>query len=105
MTNALIAAGLVALLAGGVAPAWAEHGELSGSVEFNINLRVDRDAFRLGGQLLGLGQAYGVWLNGAVRPDRLRLDGQFQEGERSLNFKLDAEIRRWLLDAPGRGSI
>jgi hypothetical protein len=105
MRNVLIAVGLAVMLAGWVAPAWAEHGELSGSVDLSIELRLDHDGFRLGGQLLGLGQPYGAWLNGTVRPDELRLDGRLQDGGRVFNFKLDAEIMRWLLGAPSRNPI
>jgi len=105
MRNGLIAAGLAIMLAGWVAPASAEHGEKSSSVDLNVDLRVNRDGFRLGGQLLGLGHMYGAWLNGEVRPDGLSLDGRVQEGARAFTFKLNAEIARWFLGALGRDPI
>lgn len=104
MRNRLIAAGLAVMLGGWVAPAWAEH-EKSSSVDLNVDLRVNRDGFRLGGQLLGLGHTYGAWLNGEVRPDGLRLDGQVQDGGHAFNFKLNADIAWWLLRAVGGNPI
>jgi hypothetical protein len=105
MKAILIGAGLAVVLAVGVAPAWAEHGAESGSVDLNVDLRVDGDGFRLGGQLLGLGQVYGAWLNGRMRADGLSLDGRVQEGRRAFNFKLNAEIARRWLGAFGREPI
>jgi hypothetical protein len=92
MSNGLIATGLAVLLAGWAAPAWAEHGEESRALHLDVDLRVSGDGFRLVGQLLGLGRAYGAWLNGKIRPDRLSLDGRVQEGDRAFNFTLDAAI-------------
>ena len=89
MRSGLIAAGLAVMLAGWLAPAWAEHGEKSGSVDLTIDFRVGRDGFRLGGQLLGLGHMYGAWLNGEVRPDGVSVDGRVQEGARAFNFTLN----------------
>jgi hypothetical protein len=105
MRATLIAAGLAMAVAAGAAPAWAEHGAESSSVDLDVDLRVDRDGFRVAGQLLGLGKVYGAWLNGRMRADGLSLDGRVQEGSRALNFKLNAEIARRWLDAFGRNPI
>jgi len=105
MRNRLIAAGLAVMLAGWVAPAWAEHAEQSSTADLNVDLRVNRDGFRLGGELLGLGHTYGAWLNGEVYPDGVRLDGRVQNGDRAFTFKLNADIARWLLGTLGRGPI
>jgi hypothetical protein len=106
MRNGLIAAGLAVMLAGLVTPAWAEHNAPpSKSVDLDVDLRVHRDGFRLGGHLLGLSQAYSGWLNGEVRPEGLTLDGRIQEGDRAFNFKFNAEMARWLLRALGGSPI
>jgi hypothetical protein len=98
MRNVVIAVGLAVVLVGGLnVPAAAEHGEVQTSVDLNVDLKMTRDGFRLGGQLLGLGRPYGVWVNGEVRSDGLSLDGRVQDGARAFNFKLNADIARWLL--------
>lgn len=103
MRATLIAAGLALLVVAG--PAWAEHGAEPGSVDLNVDLRVDSDGFRLGGQLLGLGKVYGAWLNGRMRADGLSVDGRVQEGGRAFNFKFNADFARRWLGAFGRNPI
>ncbi len=106
MRNGLIAA---VMLAGLVTPVWAEHNAPndapSKSVDLDVDLRMHRDGFRLGGQLLGLSQAYRGWLNGEVRPDGVTLDGRLQEGDRAFNFKFNADMPWWLLRALGGNPI
>jgi hypothetical protein len=106
MHNIVMALGLAVILIGGLSvPAAAEHGELNTSVDLNVDFKVTRDGFRLGGQLLGLGRPYGAWLNGEVRSDGLTLDGRLQDGSRAFNFKLNADMARWLLGTLGRDPI
>jgi hypothetical protein len=98
MQTIAIALGLAVVLVAGLSiPAMAEHGEVQTSVDLNIDFKMTRDGFRLGGQLLGLDRPFGAWLNGEVRSDGLKLDGRLQDGARAFNFKLDADIARWLL--------
>lgn len=103
IVSAVVAVGLTVALAG---PVRAEHtGRPAGSMDLNVDLRLDRDGFRLGGQLFGLESVYGAWLNGQVRRDGLTLDGRVQDGARAFNFKLNAEITEWLLRALRRDPI
>ncbi len=109
LRKGLMVAGLTMMLAGLVTPVWAEHNAPNGtpntSVNLDVDLRVHRDGFRLGGQLRGLAQSYGAWLNGEVRPDGLRLDGRVEDGGRAFNFTLNAEILEWLLGSARRNPI
>jgi uncharacterized protein (TIGR00251 family) len=97
---AAVVACLVLLLG---TPAMAEHLTLDpGARAFtprpfdaDVNLRVDEDGFHVGGRLLGLGQSLGIWLRGRLRDRGVTLDGQLQ-GDRTYNFRLDADTERGL---------
>lgn len=93
---AMAAAQLTALAA---APAAAEHNGPSPrpSVDLNLDVKVGRDGFRLGGQLCGPDGVWGAWLNGARRPGGVTLDGRLEEPGRAFNFKLNGEILDSLL--------
>jgi hypothetical protein len=80
-------------------PAFAEHNSLDASQtrDLDIEVKVGRDHFRLGGQLFGPNGVAGAWLNGRLRPWGLSLDGRVQpDGKRAFNFKFDAEVLDWL---------
>ncbi len=84
-------------------PALAEHLTLdpgarasaSRPFDADVNLRVDEDGFHVGGRVLGLGQSLGIWLRGRLRDRGVTLDGQLQ-GDRTYNFRLDADTERGL---------
>jgi uncharacterized protein (TIGR00251 family) len=57
----------------------------------DLDVRVDRDGFRIGGRVLGFGQPFGAWLQGRFRERGLTLEGQLQ-GDRTYNLHLDADI-------------
>lgn len=100
MRRMIVSAVAIALAVALAVPARAEHtGRPSTSMDLNVDLRLDRDGFRLGGQLFGLDAVYGAWLNGQIRRDGLTLDGRVQDGGRAFNFKLNAEFTEWLLRA------
>jgi len=82
-----------------VAPAVAEHtaqAPARDSVDFNLDLKVGKDGFRLGGTLLGLEGVYGAWINGAIRGEGFSVDGRVQHPERAFNFKINADVGEWL---------
>src|SRR5262245_1957850 len=98
MWTVLMPVGLAIILLGGLSvPAAAEHGEVHSSVDLKVDVKVTPDGFHLGGQLLGLKQAYEAWVKGQVRPNGLSLDGRLQDGARAFNFKLNADIDRALM--------
>ena len=84
-------------------PAMAEHLTLHPGarasaprpLDADVNVRVDEDGFHVGGRLLGLGQSLGIWLRGRLRDRGVTLDGQLQ-GDRTYNFRLDADTDRGL---------
>jgi hypothetical protein len=103
-TGIIALCGAVVLL---TSPAVAEHnsGPRAEST-LDLELKVDRDGFRIGGRLLGE-HVRGAWLNGRVTPDGFSVDGRVQGEERAYNFKMNAEVlealkraaaRWWLLD-------
>lgn len=100
MIRRLIAVSLLAAIVMTVAlmPAAAEHEGAASkqSIDLNVDLRVDRDGFRVGGQLFGLGGVYGAWLNGQFGHRGLTLDGRVQDASRAFNFKLNADVAAWL---------
>jgi uncharacterized protein (TIGR00251 family) len=55
----------------------------------NFSIRMDDDAFHIGGRLLGFGQSLGAWMRGRLRAGGVTVDGQLQ-GDRTYNFRLDA---------------
>jgi hypothetical protein len=75
-------------------PAFAEHK--AESQDLDIEVKVGRDHFRVGGRLFGP-SGVGAWLNGRLRPGGLSLDGRVQRDERRVfNFTLDADLLDWL---------
>jgi hypothetical protein len=72
----------------------------------DLDVKIDRDGFRLGGRLLGE-HVLGAWLNGRITEDGFNVDGRLQGEARAYNFKLNADVldalkraamRWWLLD-------
>lgn len=56
----------------------------------DLDVRIDRRGFRLGGRLHGLDRSYGAWLGGEIDDRGLTLDGQV-EGGRGWRLRVDAE--------------
>jgi hypothetical protein len=97
MTGALLAAALgLALVLPAPARAEPEPGIPPRAADLDLKLRVGPDGFRLGGRLAGPAGVWGLWLDGLVRGEGFTLDGRLQEPGRVLEFRLDAELRRWL---------
>jgi hypothetical protein len=99
MRTILSVAFIAGALFGLAAPALAEHnGQTSArdSVDLNLDVKIGRDGFRLGGTVFGLEGVYGAWINGAVRPEGFSVDGRVQHPERAFNFKLNADVGEWL---------
>jgi len=100
----------VALMAGALfalaAPAVAEHtgqAPARDAIDLNLDLKVGKDGFRLGGTLLGLEGLYGAWINGVIRGEGFTVDGRVQHPERAFNFKINADVGEWLGRALGQG--
>jgi hypothetical protein len=108
----ILAAAACVLTVGG--PARAEHNgppregpaardgagaERRGSdTDLDVQIKLGKDGFRLGGRLFGPDGVAGAWLNGRVERDGVVLDGRIQEPNgRTFNFKLDADILGLLL--------
>ena len=91
--------GAVVLLA---SPAVAEHnsGPRAEST-LDLDLKVDRDGFRLGGRLVG-DHVLGAWLNGRLTQDGFSVDGRVQGEERAYNFKMNADVLEALKRAAAR---
>jgi hypothetical protein len=77
----------------------------------DLDMRFDRDGFRLGGRVPGLG---GAWLNGRQRPGGFTLDGRLQGDEHAYNFRFDsggddghagAQLRWWRRDLSAPGAL
>jgi hypothetical protein len=85
---------LAVAVAAPVAAAWAD------TVNLDIDLKLGRDSFRVGGRVLGGRSVWGAWLNGQVRDRGFSLDGRLQGDDKAYNFKLDADILDWLLRPP-----
>jgi hypothetical protein len=101
---------VTALLLALAAPAFAEHNgpppredavapEARGpdrpflGRDLDVQIKLGRDGFRLGGRLFGPEGVAGAWLNGRFGRSGIVLDGRVQEPSgRSFNFKLDADI-------------
>lgn len=66
----------------------APHAERDAALDLNV--RIDRRGFHLGGRVLGLDRPYGAWLGGEVDDRGLTLDGRV-EGHRGWRVRLDAE--------------
>lgn len=101
-------------------PAWADHrmraaadesrdsqalveeppaGEPSSSL-LDLEMKLGKEGFRLGGRLFGRGGVAGAWLNGQLKANGFVLDGRVQDEEgHARNFKLDAEGMDWLTRA------
>jgi hypothetical protein len=101
----------VALLVGALmvvtAPALAQPlAPARDAVDLKLRLEIGRDGFRLGTTILGLDGVYGAWLNGALRPDGVTVEGRVQHPDRAYDFTLEADVgdgRRGSLGAPGHG--
>lgn len=65
----------------------APQGERDAALDLNV--RIDRRGFHLGGRVLGLDRPYGAWLGGEVDDRGLTLDGRV-EGHRGWRLRLDA---------------
>ena len=106
---------VVAVIAAG--PAWADHrtgpgsddpqalveeppvGEPASSL-LDVEIKLGKEGFRLGGRLFGAGGVAGAWLNGQLKSNGFVLDGRVQdEHGRARNFKVDAEMTDWLTRA------
>lgn len=106
---------VVAMVAAG--PAWADHRTsavpdaprdpqalveeppVSGSSSslLDVEIKLGKEGFRLGGRLFGRGGVAGAWLNGQLKSNGFVLDGRVQDEQgHARNFKLDAEITDWL---------
>jgi hypothetical protein len=71
-------------------------GEPSSSL-LDMEIKVDKEGFRIGGRRIGPGGVAGAWLNGQLKANGFVLDGRVQdENGQARNFKLDAEVRDWL---------
>jgi hypothetical protein len=86
-------------------PAAAEHnsGPRAEST-LDLDVKIDRDGFRLGGRLLGE-HVLGAWLNGRLTEQGLSVDGRVQGEERAYNFKLNADVRDALKRAAARWGL
>jgi hypothetical protein len=83
-------------------PARAEHMTFAGGPEapapdgdrtLDVQVRVGKDGFRMGGRLLGGVGVPGAWLNGQLRRDGFAIDGRVQNDKgRAYNFKFDAAL-------------
>jgi len=112
-TMVMLAAAALALTIAG--PARAEHNgpppreddgaRDGGSVErkgsdrdLDVQIKLDKDGFRLGGRLFGPDGVAGAWLNGRIERHGIVLDGRIQQPNgRTFNFKLDADVLGLLL--------
>jgi hypothetical protein len=108
MVKAAIGLG-IALLASAVvsAPACAEHNTMVArdaarpgeDTALDLDLKVGRDGFRLGGRFLGPDGAHDAWLDGRVLPYGLVLDGRVQDERGAHTFKMKLDLEDLL---PGR---
>lgn len=102
---------VVVMVAAG--PAWADHrtrvaadepADAQALVEeppasgpssslLDVEIKLGKEGFRLGGRLFGPGGVAGAWLNGQLKSKGFLLDGRVQDEQgHARNFKLDAEI-------------
>jgi hypothetical protein len=107
---------VVAMVAAG--PAWADHRTSPGGEEvqglvaeppgseppasslLDVEIKLGKDGFRVGGRLFGPGGMAGAWLNGQLKANGFVLDGRVQDEQgRARNFKIDAEMLDWLTGA------
>jgi hypothetical protein len=58
----------------------------------DLDLRVGRDGFDVGGRFAGRGGVYGAWLRGRLRERGMTLDGQVEHPGGAHGFSLDAEV-------------
>ena len=103
---------VVAMVA--VGPAWADHrtrtvsddaqalveeppvNEPTSSV-LDVEIKLGKEGFRLGGRLFGSGGVKGAWINGQIKSNGFVLDGRVQdEHGHAQNFKVDAQVSDWL---------
>jgi hypothetical protein len=77
--------------------------EPAGSSTLDLDLKVDKDGFRLGGRLLGPSGRSGAGLNGRMRPNGFALDGRVEnEAGRAYNFRLNADVLDLVVGSPWR---
>jgi uncharacterized protein (TIGR00251 family) len=62
------------------------------AADAGLDLRLDRDGFRIGGRVVGPGGAYGAWLSGGLRARGLTLGGGVETPRRFWDFKLDTDL-------------
>jgi len=67
----------------------------------DIDLKLGKDTFRLGGRVFGSHGVAGAWLNGQRRPNGFAIDGRVQhEGGRAYNFTINADVLDLLTRSP-----
>lgn len=97
-------------------PAWADHRTRAVADEardpqalveeppaapssslLDVEIKLGKEGFRVGGRLFGSGGVAGAWLNGQLKSNGFLLDGRIQDEQgHARNFKLDAEMMDWL---------
>ncbi len=98
----------VAVLAAAGAAA-AEHGRATAAdrggwmPSLDLDLRVRGDGFHMGAEVSGFRHLYGAWLSGVRRPGGLSLRGRVVDGDRTREFRLDAEVDDWFPRRIGAG--
>jgi hypothetical protein len=104
--------GLALVIAVGAGTARGEHNSAlpkgpAPEPALDLDMRFERNGFRLGGRVLGPGSVWGAWLNGRGRPGGFTLDGRLQGDEHAYNFRFDtggddgqagAQLRWWRRD-------
>jgi hypothetical protein len=95
MTRGLVVA--LALTASFAAPAVARAasepaGPPPAAADTGLDLRLDRDGFRIGGRVWGPGGPYGAWLSGGLRGRGLTLGGGVETPRRFWDFRLDTDL-------------
>ena len=82
-------------------PAAAEHkGPLRAESTLDLDVKIDRDGFRIGGRVLG-DHVLGAWLNGRRTEQGFSVDGRVQGEERAYNFRMNADVLDALKRAAG----
>lgn len=82
-----------------LAPSASESRDTDSTLD--IDLKVGKDTFRIGGRVFGSHGVAGAWLNGQMRPNGFAIDGRVQnEAGRAYNFKLNADVLDLLTRSP-----
>ena len=83
-------------------PGAAEHKSApQADATLDLDVKVDRDGFRIGGRVLG-DHVLGAWLNGRRTEQGFSVDGRVQGEERAYNFKMNADVLDALKGAAAR---